>query len=38
MAMSWHMMLEFEPPLLACVVSEANFSFRALRSTGKRQS
>lgn len=35
MAMSWHMMLEFEPPLLACVVSEANFSFRALRSTGE---
>lgn len=34
MAMSWHMMVEFEPPLVACVVSEANFSFRALRSTG----
>lgn len=35
MTMSWHMMVEFEPPLLACVVSEANFSFRALRSTGE---
>ena len=35
MAMSWHMMVEFEPPLLACVVSDANFSFRALRSTGE---
>lgn len=33
MTMSWHMMLEFEPPLLACVVSEANFSYRALCST-----
>jgi flavin reductase (DIM6/NTAB) family NADH-FMN oxidoreductase RutF len=33
MTMSWHMMVEFEPPLVACVVSEANFSFRALRAT-----
>jgi flavin reductase (DIM6/NTAB) family NADH-FMN oxidoreductase RutF len=33
MTMSWHMMVEFEPPLIACVVSEANFSFAALRST-----
>ena len=33
MTMSWHMMVEFEPPLVACVVSEANFSFVALRST-----
>jgi len=23
MTMSWHMMVEFEPPLVACVVSEA---------------
>lgn len=33
MPMSWHMMVEFEPPLIACVVSKANFSFAALRST-----
>ncbi len=33
MAMSWHMMVEFEPPLVACVVSEANHSFVALRRT-----
>lgn len=33
MTMSWHMMVEFEPPLIACVVSEANHSFRALRTT-----
>ncbi len=33
MTMSWHMMVEFEPPLVACVVSEANFSFAALRAT-----
>jgi len=35
MTMSWHMMVEFEPPLVACVVSEANFSFAAVRSTGE---
>ena len=33
MTMSWHMMVEFEPPLIACIVSDANFSFKALRAT-----
>ena len=33
MVMSWHMMVEFEPPLIACVVSKANYSFAALRAT-----
>jgi flavin reductase (DIM6/NTAB) family NADH-FMN oxidoreductase RutF len=33
MTLSWHMMIEFEPPLVACVVSGANFSFSALRAT-----
>jgi flavin reductase (DIM6/NTAB) family NADH-FMN oxidoreductase RutF len=33
MPMSWHMMVEFEPPLVACVVSERNFSFAALKAT-----
>ena len=33
MTMSWHMMMEFNPPLVSCVVSEANFSFAALRTT-----
>ena len=33
MAMSWHMMVEFEPPLVACAVSDANHSFAALRAT-----
>jgi flavin reductase (DIM6/NTAB) family NADH-FMN oxidoreductase RutF len=33
MAMSWHMMVEFEPPLVACVVSNADYSFAALRMT-----
>ncbi len=35
MTMSWHMMVEFEPPLVACVVSSANHSFEALRATGE---
>ena len=33
MAMSWHMMMEFTPPLVGCVVSGANHSFEALRRT-----
>jgi flavin reductase (DIM6/NTAB) family NADH-FMN oxidoreductase RutF len=33
MAMSWHTMLEFEPPLVGCVVSGNDFSFAALQST-----
>jgi flavin reductase (DIM6/NTAB) family NADH-FMN oxidoreductase RutF len=33
MTLSWHMMVEFEPPMVACVVSSANYSFGALRAT-----
>lgn len=33
MAMSWQTMLEFEPPLIGCVVSANNYSFAALRKT-----
>ena len=32
MTMSWHMMVAFEPPLVACVVSSADHSFAALRA------
>jgi flavin reductase (DIM6/NTAB) family NADH-FMN oxidoreductase RutF len=35
MTMSWHMMVNFESALVACVVSSANYSFAALRATGK---
>jgi flavin reductase (DIM6/NTAB) family NADH-FMN oxidoreductase RutF len=35
MAMSWHMMMEFQPPLVACIVSNRDFSFAALRKTGE---
>ncbi|MGD0547169.1 MAG: flavin reductase family protein [Terracidiphilus sp.] len=33
MTLSWQTMVEFEPPLIACVVSNANHSFAALRAT-----
>jgi flavin reductase (DIM6/NTAB) family NADH-FMN oxidoreductase RutF len=33
MTMSWHTMMEFEPPLVGCVVSDRNFSHAALRAT-----
>ncbi len=33
MTMSWHMMMEFEPPMVGCVVSGNDFSFAALRKT-----
>ncbi|HUO53133.1 MAG TPA: flavin reductase family protein [Rhodoblastus sp.] len=35
MTMSWHMMVEFNPPLIACVVSEGDFSHRALARGGE---
>lgn len=33
MTSSWHMMVEFVPPLIACIVSEGDYSFAALRRT-----
>ena len=33
MTMSWHMMVDFEPPLIACVVSNVDYSFASLRAT-----
>src|SRR5450830_199315 len=30
MTMSWHTMIEFEPPLVACVISNHNYSFGLL--------
>lgn len=35
MTMSWHMMIDFEPPQIGCVVSEGDFSFAALKATGE---
>ena len=33
MTMSWHMMVDFVPPLVACIVSNRNFSYAALTAT-----
>ncbi|MEF3365060.1 flavin reductase family protein [Methylocystis sp. 9N] len=33
MTMSWHMMVDFEPPIIACIVSNRDHSFAALRAT-----
>ena len=33
MPMSWHTMMEFEPPRVGCIVSGRNFSFEALTAT-----
>jgi flavin reductase (DIM6/NTAB) family NADH-FMN oxidoreductase RutF len=33
MPMSWHTMMEFEPPRVGCIVSQNDFSFAALKST-----
>ncbi len=33
MAMSWHTMLEFVPPLIACVVSNRDYSFSLLKAS-----
>jgi flavin reductase (DIM6/NTAB) family NADH-FMN oxidoreductase RutF len=33
MTMSWHMMIDFEPPILACVISNRNYTFNILKKT-----
>ena len=33
MTMSWHTMMDFEPPLVGCIVSNRDFSFKALKKT-----
>ena len=33
MTMSWHTMIEFEPPLVGCVISNRNHSFGLLKAT-----
>ena len=33
MTQSWHTMIEFEPPMVACVVSNRNFTFNTLKAT-----
>lgn len=33
MTMSWHTMIEFHPSIIACVISEKNYSFQFLKKT-----
>ena len=33
MTMSWHMMIDFEPPILACVISNRDYTFDTVRKT-----
>lgn len=33
MTMSWHMMVDFEPPIVACVISNRNYTFNILKKT-----
>lgn len=33
MTMSWHTMIEFEPPLVGCVISNRNYSFGLLEAS-----
>ncbi len=33
MTMSWHTMMEFEPPIVGCVISNRNYSFEILKAT-----
>jgi flavin reductase (DIM6/NTAB) family NADH-FMN oxidoreductase RutF len=35
MTMGWHMVMEFSPSLLACVISSANHSFDLARASGQ---
>jgi flavin reductase (DIM6/NTAB) family NADH-FMN oxidoreductase RutF len=33
MTMSWHTMIDFEPPLVGCVISDRNYTFGVLKAT-----
>jgi len=33
MTMSWHTMIDFEPPILGCVISNRNYTFNTLKAT-----
>jgi len=35
MTMSWYTMMEFEPPLVGCVISNRNYSFGLLKATNE---
>lgn len=33
MTMSWHTMMDFEPPIVGCVISDRNYTFDTLKAT-----
>ena len=33
MTMSWHTMIDFEPPTVGCVISDRNHTFSSLKAT-----
>jgi flavin reductase (DIM6/NTAB) family NADH-FMN oxidoreductase RutF len=33
MTLSWHMMIDFEPPIVGCVISNRNYTFNILKAT-----
>ena len=35
MTMSWHTMMDFEPPLVGCVIGDRNCSFALLKASGE---
>jgi flavin reductase (DIM6/NTAB) family NADH-FMN oxidoreductase RutF len=35
MTLAWHTMIDFTPPLVGCVMSNRNYSFDALKTTGE---
>jgi len=36
MTMSWHMIVDLEPPILACVMSNRDYSFDTLKKSTER--
>jgi len=35
MTMSWHTMIDFEPPIVGCVISNRSYTFGILQATGE---
>ena len=35
MTMSWHTMIDFNPPLVGCVISDRNHTFKMVKSSGE---
>ncbi|MEI8345096.1 MAG: flavin reductase family protein, partial [Candidatus Omnitrophota bacterium] len=35
MAMSWHTMIDFDPPIVGCVISDCSHTFNVLKKTGQ---